>query len=296
MSKSSSSPFHFSSPDAETLFTEIIRGFVWETLPGMQSQYSANDGRAWINDVELEITHPLSKKFNLCLSGYHFPNRWNKFFTEYTQAAPFAEFLGKCRLLQPTQISGYTCATRSHHNLGNCLHAVNYRAPGANQLPQVTLYGRSSLFSPVGVLDIGFGLAVVEWIAKNSRQRIKQENFRLVWRTSQIQVMSWKLLLSLRLLNIIEKPEDLPDTNMGRLLRMHIEDSYRGIFPTLRMFARQGHKYIEMEEKGYFNNPKVFYPEIPLSHTPEFVGKRTADEFVDYEVDAVEWLEDMSSI
>lgn len=276
--------------DAETLFRETIRGFVYHEIPGMQVQFNANSGKAWVNDVEFRITNPTSKEFNLCLSGYNFPGRWSKFFTEYTQAEPFAEFLARCKMLQATQINGYTCAQRNHHNLGNCLHAVNYRPPGPGQAPQVNMYGRSSLFSPVGVVDIGFGLAIIKWIKENSRQRVRVDDFSLVWRTTQVQVMTWKLIVSLRLLGIIKHEDELPNTQMGIMLKSHIKDARNGTLPTLTMFSRQGLRYLEMEASGYFENPPVFYPVVPATHTPDFVGKLPLEEKIDYEL---EWVEDM---
>lgn len=278
------------------LYKKVLLDFLYDGRDIFKESFvissTADSVRSGINDVELIIRQPLAENFNLGLSGYHFPMRWSKFFYEYTQAEPFSEFLDQSKLLQPFQVSGFTCAVRAKHNLGNCLHAATYRAPALGKPGRVTLYSRSSLFAPVGVLDIGFGLSIIKWLEQNSRQRIKDGTIELAWVCSQLQFMSWKALLPIRMFHLIKNKEDLPDTKTGKMIYSHILDAERGTLPTLRMFARQGRKYVEFEAEGKFDSPEIFYPEIPDSHRPGYAGKFRDGDIIDYSIEATEWLED----
>jgi len=279
--------------------TELYKKVLWNFVldgeglgPSHNSLYNADSGRAWVTDGNFFIRNPLGEQFNLIHSGYIFPNRWAKFWTEYTQQGEMQQFLEDCRMRQPFEEIGYTCPVRANHKLGNCLHAINFRSAGMGQKAQVTLMSRSSLFAPTAVLDLGFGLAIARWIVENTRQRIKPDDISLLWQCSQVQVMSWKMLLPLRMFGLIKMEDDLPDTRMGNLLRSHLQNSRRGRLPTLRMFARQGIKYLEFEESGRFDNPPFFPSTVPEAYDPNSQIKIREGEHIDYEIDAQDWMID----
>lgn len=134
--------------------------------------YNTNSHLHSLPNVVVQVENPAACDLSLAL-GHFTQKRWDKFLSEYTDEH-FPQFMRDCLKLRASSELGYSPPVIANHTHGNCLMAVTV---GGNPL-EVTLFSRTSLIYPTGILDLAFGAAIAEWLQV---QKIQQTPIVLNW-------------------------------------------------------------------------------------------------------------------
>jgi len=110
-----------------------------------------------LSNVIVQVADPSTRDLSLAV-GHFTQKRWDKFLSEYTDDK-FPQFLQDCLKIRRASELVYVCPSIAKHSHGNCLIAITY----GGHPPEVTLFSRTSLIYPTGVLDLCFGAAVASW-------------------------------------------------------------------------------------------------------------------------------------
>lgn len=242
-------PIYIKGDHAQDVYWETIRRFLeddHEEYPTYADSVTDTNNFHLVtsNGIILDIFDPLGSTWDLRFwSPFNYPRRWNKLLKDYlnpdkskklfklltTKSANRQRESGMV-FLEPEDMyreEGIILGTpRARHTHGPCLFGISFRSW---PMPTVTVTTRSTFFNPIGVLDLGLGLAVCEILGK---QLGYGKNLRLRWNISQFQLSAYKILPLLANMGLLDNWKDgigaLPpilqtDSQFSRKIRYHIQ-------------------------------------------------------------------------
>jgi len=132
-----------------------------------ESEFNTSGHLHSLPNVIVEVERPCEA--NLPLSVGHFTQqRWDRFLKDYTDEK-LPDFLKACLEARNSTEVGYSCPVSGRHAHGNCLIAASFEG----YPKELTLYSRTSLIYPTGVLDMAFGAALARWLQPHFDHTIK---------------------------------------------------------------------------------------------------------------------------
>lgn len=225
-----------------------------------------------MRELALRCTHPLEdlNEFNLSLTGFYLPGRYEKLLRDYLDPESFTDFFEEAfhHTSSPYREISYSCPVKSNHTQGNCLLGFTLRDGNGAGKPQLTVYSRSSLFPQVFGLDLGLGVAICRALVDEGFD----PEIELVWHISHMMGFNWIMLPVLQMMGLREEVNIYANAgcSMAQWAQPYMSPItfYDQPVPKFNVFKRGWDRLRDFHERGSIESGHEFYhlPYLPLEY------------------------------
>ncbi|MBW2559270.1 MAG: hypothetical protein JRE40_00295 [Deltaproteobacteria bacterium] len=150
------------------MYTRMLSEVMQEGIDGKGAvQYGANRWQFNFTGMVDDISGPLPN-----VNDFTYPkNRWRKYLQDYVgpeginglRNAMRMGLAGQGDAFWPTTVRVHHQGMRAHNEKGNCFVGVSFRS---NPRPSITMISRTVTLTPMGLLDVSFGVLLARIYAK----------------------------------------------------------------------------------------------------------------------------------